>query len=103
MSEFEDVRLTFCCSAIITLPTNTTFEKSEATESEPSCEILEFEAETVGPGCTQAIELNPVAASTHVTFKETLVELKEQPSIATWVGAALDDSSSRPSEAPLES
>jgi hypothetical protein len=47
--------------------------------------------------------LNPVAASTHVTFKDTLVELKAQPSIVIWVGAALDDSSSRPSEAPLES
>jgi hypothetical protein len=50
MSEFEDVRLTFCCSAIITLPTNTMFEKSEATEREPSCEMLEFDAETAGPG-----------------------------------------------------
>ena len=38
-----------------------------------------------------------------MTFKDTLVELKEQPSIAILEGAALDDSSSRPSEAPLES
>ena len=103
MNESDEVRLTFCCSAISTLPTNTTFEKSEATESEPSCVILEFDAETAGPCCTQAIELNPVAASTHVTFKDTLRERKEQPSIASLEGTALDDSSSRPSEAPLES
>ena len=103
MSELDDVRLTFCCSAIITLPTGTTFEKSEAIEREPNCEMLEFDTETAGRGCTQATELNPVAASTQVIFKDTLVELKEQPSIASLVRAALDDSSSRPSEAPLES
>ncbi len=103
MSEFDDARLAFCCSAISTLPTETTFEKSESTEREPSCVMLEFDAETAGPGCTHAAEVNPVAASTHVTFKDTLVERKEQPSIASLEGAALDDSSSKPSEVPLES
>ena len=45
-----------------------------------------------------------MAASTHVTFKEAVpVELKEQPSIASWVGAAVDDSTSRPADVPLES
>ena len=69
-----------------------------------SCKMLEFDAKTAGPGCTHATELNPVAASTHATFKDALpVELKEQASIAIWVGAALDDSTSRPADVPLES
>ena len=50
MNESDEVRLTFICNAINTLPTNTTFEKSEATESEPSSVMLEFDAETAGPG-----------------------------------------------------
>ena len=66
--------------------------------------MLEFDAETAGPGCKHATELNPVAASTHVTFKDTVpVELKEQASIAIWVGAALDDSTNIPTDVPLES
>jgi hypothetical protein len=45
-----------------------------------------------------------VAASTHATFKDTVpMELKEQASIAIWVGVELDDSTSRPADVPLES
>jgi hypothetical protein len=104
MSELEDATLTCCCSDIITLAM---LEKSDTpfvAAASASCKMLEFDAETEGPGCTHAIELKPVAASTHVTFKDTVpVELKEQPSIAIWVGAALDDSTSRPADVPLES
>jgi hypothetical protein len=82
-------------------------EKSDTpfvTAAGASCEMLQLDAETAGPGCTHATGLNPVAASTHVTFKDTVpVELKEQASIAIWVGAALDDSTSRPADVPLES
>ena len=100
-SELEDVTLTFCCSDTIALPM---LEKSDPSLAGASCEILEFDTETAGPGCTHAAELSPVAASTHVMFKDTApLELKEQPSIAILEGNALDDSSSRPSEAPLES
>ncbi len=100
-SELEDVTLTFCCSDTIALPM---LEKSDPSEAGASCEILEFDAETTGPGCTHAAELNPVAASTHVMFKITApAELKEQRSIAMWAGAAPDDSTSRPADVPLES
>ncbi len=104
MSELEDATLTFCCSDMITLPM---LEKSDTpffAAAGASCEMLEFDAETAGPGCTHAIELNPVAVSTHATFKDALtVELKKQASIAIWVGAALDDSTSRPADVSLES
>ena len=100
MSELEDATLTCCCSDIITLPI---LEKSDLSTAGASCEMLEFDAETAGR-CTHATELNPVAASTHVTFKDTVpVELKEQVLIVIWVGAALDDSTSRPADIPLES
>ena len=101
-SELEDVTLTFCCSDTIALPM---LEKSDTSVAGASCEILEFDAETTGPGCTHAAEVNPVAASTHVTFKDTVpMELKnEQPSIAMWAGAAPDGSTSRPADVPLES
>jgi hypothetical protein len=99
-SELEDVTLTFCCSDTIALPM---LKKSDLSISGASCEMFEFDAETAA-GCIHAAELNPVAASTHVTFKDTVpVELKEQASIAIWVGAALDDSTSRPADVPLES
>ena len=104
MSELDDATLTRCCSDSITLPM---LEKSDTpfvAAAGASCNMLEFDAETEGPGCTHATELNPVAASTHVTFKDTVpVELKEQPSIAIWAGAAPDDSTSRPADVPLES
>ncbi len=100
MSVLDDAKLTFCCSDSIALPT---FEKSDLATAGASCEMLEFDAETAGR-CTHATELNPVAASTHATFKDTVpVELKEQPSIAIWAGAAPDDSTSRPADVPLES
>ena len=100
-SELEDATLTFCCSDTIALPM---LEKSDTSLDGASCEILEFDAETTGPGCTHAAELNPVAASTHVTLKDTLpMELKEQPSITMWAGAAPDGSTSRPADVPLES
>ena len=102
-SELEDVNVTFCCSdtnALLSL-----LEKSDPPIAGASCEILEFDTETAGPpGCTHAAEANPVAASTHVTFKDTVpMELKEQPSIAMWAGAAPDGSTSRPADVPLES
>jgi len=104
ISELEDTTLTCCCSDSITLPM---LEKSDSpfvAAAGASCEMLQFDAETEGPGCTHATELNPVAVSTHVTFKDTVpVELKEQASIAIWVGAALDDNTSRPADVPLES
>ena len=79
-NELEDVTLTFCCSDTIALPM---LEKSDPSLAGASCEILEFDAETTGPGCTHGAELNPVAASTHVTLKDTLpMVLKEQVSIA---------------------
>ena len=94
-SELEDVTITFCCSDRIRL---SMLEKSA------SCEILEFDAETAGPGCAHATEVSPVTASTHVTFKDTLrTELKEQPLIVVLVGAAPDGSTSRPEDVPLES
>ena len=100
-SELEDVTLTFCCSDTIALPM---LEKSDPSLAGASCEILEFDAETTGPGCTHAAELNPVAASTQATLKDTVpVELKEQPSIAIWAGAAPDGSTSKPADVPLES
>ena len=100
-SELEDVTLTFCCSDTIELPM---LEKSDPSVGGASCKILEFDAETTGPGCTHAAELNPVAASTHVTFKDTLpMELKEQVSIEMWAGAAPDGSTSKPADVPLES
>ena len=100
-SELEDVKLTFSCSDTIALPM---LKKSDPSLAGASCEILEFDAETTGPGCTHAAEVNPVAASTHVTFKETLpMELKEQVSIEMWAGAAPDGSTSRPADVPLES
>lgn len=77
MNEFEEVALTFCCNDTSELPI---ISKSDSADE--SCEILEFNSETAGPGRIQGTELNPVAASTHVTFNDTLVELKEQPSIA---------------------
>ncbi len=101
MNELEDATLTFCCSDMITLPM---LEKSDLSTAGASCEMLEFDAEIAGPRCTHAIELTPVSESTHATFKDALpVELKEQPSIAIWVGTALDDSTSRPADVPLES
>lgn len=104
MSVLDDAKLTFCCSDSTALPT---FEKSDLSivaTAGASCEMLEFDAETAGPGSTHATELNPVAASTHATFKDTVpVELKEQPSIAIWAGAAPDDITSRPADVPLES
>ncbi len=100
-SELEDVTLTFCCSDTIALPM---LEKSDPSAGGASCEKLEFDAETTGPGCTQAAELSPVAASTHVTLKDALpMELKEQPSIVMWAGSAPDGSTSRPADVPLES
>ena len=100
-SELEDVTLTFCCSDTIALPM---LEKSDTSVAGASCEILEFDAETAGPGCTHAAELSPVAASTHATFKDALsMELKEQASIVMWAGAAPDGSTSRPADVPLES
>ncbi len=103
-SELEDVTLTFCCSDSITLPTIEKPDPAMFAKAGASCEILEFDAEKAGPGCTQAAELNPVAASTHVTFKDTMaMELKEQVSIAMWAGAAPDGSTSRPADVPLES
>ncbi len=100
-SELEDFMLTFCCSDTIALPM---LEKSDPSLAGASCEILEFDAETTGPGCIHAAEVNPEAKSTHVTFKDTLpMELKEQVSIAMWAGAAPDGSTSRPADVPLES
>ena len=101
-SELEDVTLTFCCSDTIALPM---LEKSDPSLAGASCEILEFDAETTGPGCTHGAELNPVAASTHVMFKITVpMEMnKEQLSIAMLAGAAPDGSTSRPADVPLES
>ena len=100
-SELEDITLTFCCSDSIALPM---LEKSDPSLAGASCEILEFDAETTGPGCTHAAEVNPVAASTHVMFKITVpMELKEQLSIAMLAGAAPDGSTSRPADVPLES
>ena len=101
-SELEDVNVTFCCSDTIALPM---LEKSDPPIAGASCEILEFDTETAGPpGCTHAAEVNPVAASTHVTLKDTLpMELKEQVSIEMWAGAAPDGSTSRPADVPLES
>ena len=102
--ELEDVTLTFCCSDSIALPMLEKSDTSDPSVAGASCEILEFDAETASPCCTQAAELNPVAASTHVTFKDTLpMELKEQVSIAMLAGAALDGSTSRPADVPLES
>jgi len=99
MSELDDATLTCCCSDMTELPM---IKNSGPVDA--SCEMLEFDAKTAGPGCTHATELNPVAASTHVTFKDTVpVELKEQASIAIWVGAALEDSTSTPAHVPLES
>jgi hypothetical protein len=104
MSDLEDVTLTFCCSDIITLPIIEKSNMATVPTAGASCVMFEFNAKTSGPGCTHATELNPVATSTHMTFKDTLpVELKEQPSIARWVVAALDDSTSRPADVPLES
>ena len=100
-SELEDVTLTFCCSDTIALPM---LAKSDPPIAGASCEILEFDTKTAGAGCTHAAELSPVAASTHVTFKDTFpMEPKEQPSIAMWAGAAPDGSTSRPADVPLES
>ena len=101
-SELEDVTLTFCCSDSIALPM---LKNSDTSVAGASCEILEFDAETTGPGCTHAAELSPVAASTHVMFKITVpMELnKEQLSIEMWAGAAPDGSTSRPADVPLES
>ena len=106
----EDVTLTFCCSDIIALPM---LEKSDLEKSNlfsnlsiagASCEILEFDADKAGPGCTHAADVNPVAVSKHMTFTDTVpVELKEQVSIAMWAGAAPDGSTSRPTDVPLES
>ncbi len=62
MNELEDATLTCCCSDMTELPM---IKKSGPVDA--SCEMLEFDAETEGPGCTHATELNPVAASTHVT------------------------------------
>ena len=99
MSEFEDVTLTFCCSDRSGLPI---IKKSDPGDA--SCEMLEFCAENPGPGCTHGTGLNPVAASTQATLKDTVpAELKEQPSIAMWAGAAPDGSTSRPADVPLES
>ncbi len=99
MSEFEDIKLTFCCSDMTELPM---LKKSDPRDA--SCKMLEFDAKTEGPGCIHGIGFNPVAASTHVTFKDTMsVELKEQPAIAIWVGAILDGSTSTPADVPLES
>ena len=104
ISELEDATLTFCCSDIIMLPM---LEKSKldiAATSGSSCERLELDAETAGPGCTHATELNPVAASTQATFKDMLpVELNEQLSMTICEGAALDDNTSRPADVLLES
>jgi hypothetical protein len=100
-SEFEEFTLTFCCSDTNALPM---LEKSEPSKEGVSCEMLEFDADTAGPGCSHGTDLNPVAASTHATFNATVpLELKEQSSISSWVGAALGDSTSRPADVPLES
>ena len=100
-SELEDVTLTFCCSDTIALPM---LKKSDTSLAGASCEILEFDAETTGPGCTHAAELSPVAASMHVMFKITVpMEPKEHPSIEILAGAAPDGSTSRPADVPLES
>ncbi len=100
-SELDDVKFSFCCSDTIALPM---LEKSDPSLDGASCEILEFDAKTTGPGCTHAAELNPLAASTHATLKDTLpVELKEQLSIAMLAGATPDGSTSRPADVPLES
>ena len=58
-SELEDVTLTFCCSDSIALPM---LEKLDPPIAGASCRMLEFDADTAGPGCTHAAELNPVAA-----------------------------------------
>ena len=50
MSEFEDVRLTFRCSESITLPILENSDLSIAATAGASCEMLEFDAETAGPG-----------------------------------------------------
>jgi hypothetical protein len=50
-SELEDVTLTFCCSDMTELPI---IENSGAFDA--SCEMLEFDAETTGPGCTHGTE-----------------------------------------------
>jgi hypothetical protein len=72
MSEFEDVTLTFCCSDMTVLPI---IKKSDPGDA--SCEMLEFDAETTGPGSTHGTGLNPVAASTQATLKDTVpAELK---------------------------
>ena len=103
-SEFEDVTLTFCCSDTIALPMLEKSDTSDPSVAGASCEMLEFDTETAGPGCTQAAELSPVAASTHVIFKITVpMELKEQVSIAMLAGAAPDGSTSRPADVLLES
>ena len=103
-SELEDVTLTFCRSDNIALPMLEKSDTSDSSVAGASCEILEFDAETTDPGCTHAAELSPVAASTHVMFKDTVpMELKEQVSIAMLAGAAPDGSTSRPADVPLES
>ena len=99
-SELEDVTLKFFCSDSIALSMLKTTDPSAGA----ICEILEFNTKTAGAGCTQAAEVNPVAASTHVTFKDAVpVELKEQLSIEMLAGDALDGSTSRPADVPLES
>ena len=101
MSELENVTLTFCCSDIIALPM---LEKSDPSIAGASCEMLEFDTKMAGPGFTHGTELNPVAASTQATLKDIVpADLKVQPSIAMWAGAALDDSTNRPADIPLES
>jgi hypothetical protein len=99
ISEFEEAMLTLCCSDMTELPM-----AKKSGEFEASCDMLEFDADIAGPGCTHGTELNPVASSTQPTFTDALPEeRREQPSIASWVGAALDDSTSRPADVPLES
>ena len=99
MSEFEDFTLTFCCSDTTAPPM---IKKSDPGDT--SEEKLEFNAKTTGPGSTHGTGLNPVAASTQATLKDTVpAELKEQPLIAMWAGAAPDGSTSRPADVPLES
>ena len=51
MSELEDATFTFCCSDIITLPMLEKSDLATVPTAGASCEMLEFDAETAGPGC----------------------------------------------------
>jgi hypothetical protein len=51
MSELENAAITFCCSDRTELPI---IKNSGAFDA--SCEMLEFDADTAGPGCTHGTE-----------------------------------------------